>query len=622
MGRIYHVSKQGNDKNAGTQEMPFFTISRAAGIAEAGDTVIVHEGIYRESVSPANSGKNQSRRIVFCAAENEKAVIKGSEVITGWRNMDGISVAEIPKSLFGDYNPFAQLLDGDWLVEPIDPLLHTGMVYIDGRAMKEVCGKNEVVKTEMSFYAEVFDEKTVVYANFAGADPDKSEIEVNVRKTCFFPEITGINYITVRGFEMAQAATVWSPPTAQQFGMLGVNWSKGWIIEDNILHDSRCSAICVGKEISTGHNLYSRYHTKPGYQFQLETAFSAVHNGWDKETIGSHIIRNNIIYDCGQNGIVGNLGGAFSEIYSNHIYNIGNKHEFFGWEIAGIKLHAAIDTVIRDNVIHDCWLGTWLDWQAQGTRVTSNLYYGNEKDLFIEVTHGPHLIDNNIFASAVSLQNAAQGGAYINNIFMGEIIYYEVRDRSTPYHLNHSTELMGTAVVYGADDRFYQNIFVGNPGNNDEFMYYGTNYYNGCPVSMEEYIDRVRANGRGDIEVYYNVRQPAYIEKNIYINCAKPFDGEKENIVSETVNSNAVITEGSDIYLEINIPHDIEKIDTQIMSTENIPTPRISEHPFENPDGTLLFLDRDFFGRDRRIRNGIGPVSDIRAGYNKIKLNK
>lgn len=50
--------------------------------------------------------------------------------------------------------------------------------------------------------------------------------------------------------------------------------------------------------------------------------------GWSRETVGSHIIRNNIIYDCGQNAIVGNMGGAFSEIYGNHIYNIGNKHEF------------------------------------------------------------------------------------------------------------------------------------------------------------------------------------------------------------------------------------------------------------------------------------------------------
>ena len=50
----------------------------------------------------------------------------------------------------------------------------------------------------------------------------------------------------------------------------------------------------------------------------------------------------------------------FSQIYNNHIYNIAVKHEYFGYEIAGIKLHAAIDVQIHDNNIHDCTLGTCL----------------------------------------------------------------------------------------------------------------------------------------------------------------------------------------------------------------------------------------------------------------------
>ena len=59
-----------------------------------------------------------------------------------------------------------------------------------------------------------------------------------------------MNYITVRGFEMAQAASPWTPPTADQPGLLGAHWSKGWIIENNILHDAKCSGISLGKEAS------------------------------------------------------------------------------------------------------------------------------------------------------------------------------------------------------------------------------------------------------------------------------------------------------------------------------------------------------------------------------------
>ena len=41
MSRIYHVSVLGNDHSAGEESAPFRTISRAAALAEAGDTVTV-----------------------------------------------------------------------------------------------------------------------------------------------------------------------------------------------------------------------------------------------------------------------------------------------------------------------------------------------------------------------------------------------------------------------------------------------------------------------------------------------------------------------------------------------------------------------------------------------------
>ena len=87
-------------------------------------------------------------------------------------------------------------------------------------------------------------------------------------------EKTGLNYITVRNFEMAQAACPWTPPTADQPGLLG-QLSKGWIIENNIIHDAKCSGISLGKEASTGHNLSTLTHRKPGYQYQMEAVFRA-----------------------------------------------------------------------------------------------------------------------------------------------------------------------------------------------------------------------------------------------------------------------------------------------------------------------------------------------------------
>lgn len=51
-----HVSVKGNDKNDGSRSKPFRTISAAAQVAQPGDAITVHEGTYRERVTPPRGG--------------------------------------------------------------------------------------------------------------------------------------------------------------------------------------------------------------------------------------------------------------------------------------------------------------------------------------------------------------------------------------------------------------------------------------------------------------------------------------------------------------------------------------------------------------------------------------
>lgn len=67
-----HVSLSGCDSAHGTAEQPFRTISKAASIAMPGDTVTVHAGVYREWVSPANSGTKE-HRIIYQSAGDASA---------------------------------------------------------------------------------------------------------------------------------------------------------------------------------------------------------------------------------------------------------------------------------------------------------------------------------------------------------------------------------------------------------------------------------------------------------------------------------------------------------------------------------------------------------------------
>lgn len=638
MTNCIHVDKKGSDCGLGNVESPFLTIDKAALVAQPGDSIIVHEGIYREEITHINTGLSESRRISFEAAKDEQVIIKGSEEITGWQQIDGsIWKVEIDNKIFKDFNPFATKLFGDWLAVDNDKSL--GQVYLNDQSLFEVSEYEQLTDPKLVeetldhwtnkqvtydykdqsiyvWYTKVEKDITTIYVNFHDYNPNNEVTEINVRKSAFRPFKMHTNYITIRNFEIANVATQWSPPTAAQTGMIDTHWSKGWIIENNTLYNAVCSAIAIGKEISTGDNLNTYRKDKPGYQYQIETVFKAVNSDWNKETIGSHIVRNNVIHDCGQNAVVGHLGSAFSKIYNNHIYNIGNKREFFGYEIAGIKLHAAIDTQVYNNYVHNCSLGMWFDWQTQGTRISKNIFNDNTRDLFVEVSSGPYIVDNNILTADYALDNHAQGGAYVNNIINGEIVHRLMLDRATPYHVAHSTLIAGFAPVYGGDDRFFNNIFIGQEG----IPNVGTEIYNGYNTSLSEFKEAV-AKEEGDHESFHKIKQPVYIEDNAYFNKANQFNREDRNFINENVNLDlSIVEEGNDVYLNISIPESFIEFKGKVYDTETLPKVRIVDADFEDENGNSLTLNTDLNDELRENESMIGPLQTLATGNNKVKI--
>ncbi|WP_422116213.1 right-handed parallel beta-helix repeat-containing protein [Brachybacterium sp. UNK5269] len=653
MHQLLHVSISGSDDADGSPGAPLRTIGRAAELVRPGGTVRVHAGVYREWVRPQHGGLSETRRVTFEAAPGEHVVITGSEPVADWQRVEGdVWRTEVPNALFGDWNPFAEPVRGDWLVRPFDEPRHVGDVYVRGVSGYEVDSAEAVAipveraevlddwtgltvpvprpeSAPYQWHAAVGAETTVITALMPGVDPTAELVEISVRRSVFFPTEHHVDFVTVRGFELCHAATPWAPPTADQPGLIGPNWAKGWIIEDNHIHDAKCSAISLGKERTTGHNYSTERGDKPGYQYQLESVFSALQIGWDKEHIGSHVVRRNTIHDCGQNGIVGHLGCAFSVIEDNHIFRIGTKREFFGHEIAGIKLHAAIDTRIEHNRLHDCNLGLWLDWQTQGTRITRNVFHGNSRDLFVEVSHGPYVVDHNLLASPAAIEDRAQGGAYVHNLIGGTVQVEPVVDRATPYHVPHSTQVAGFAVTAAGDDRFIGNLFLGDPERpsfDPEGYFglvppqYGLAVFDAHPESFAAYLASVPHDPAKDHQRFIAPPQPVYIARNVYAAGNEPYVRESDPVRLEGPVPLALREDGEELHLEITVPAALARATLGPITGTDLEHVRFAGVDFEEDDGSPVRIERDLLGALRDEDSVTGPFAGLREGENSIRL--
>jgi len=234
-GRQYHVSAEGDDTDKGTAGAPFQTISKAAEVAQPGDVITVHEGTYRERINPPRGGRSGQKRIVYHAAPGQKVIVKGSEVIKGWQKVQNDTwKVNISNSFFGDFNPYSDLIGGDWF-NPKGRDHHTGAVYLNDHWLTEASGLDDVVKPigkTTLWFGQVDEANTTIWAQFRGINPNEAGVEINVRQAVFYPDRPGVNFITVSGLTMMHAATPWAPPTAEQIGLIGTHWSKGWIIEN------------------------------------------------------------------------------------------------------------------------------------------------------------------------------------------------------------------------------------------------------------------------------------------------------------------------------------------------------------------------------------------------------
>lgn len=401
-GRELHVDQgnvNGRDDGTGKINEPFKTISAAAKFAVPGDRILIHGGVYRESIHPARGGDGPSRLISYERYGDEEVIIKGSIVLEknrfetgkGWiyKSHEAYTNEDIQDTFkvwmytfsgkeFSGYNPFGMmniLHDREYLqyqkVNMDSHFKRRGMVFVNGKPLEQVLRPVDFQdKPEGAFWVE-HNGMRIHIRYPEGLNPENTETEACVKEQLFVPVNYGTGYIRLKGLCFMHAANGFPVP---QRGMVSSNRGHHWIIEECRMEWANSLGIDLGNEM---------WHTvnEPG--------------------LGYHIFRRNIIRNCGIAGLEA-LTAPSLLVEDNLFENIGWQNAEHAWESGAIKLHKAENCLIRRNVFRNIKSapGIWLDYLSnKNCRITHNLFTDittARGAIYVEVSRNLCMIDHNI----------------------------------------------------------------------------------------------------------------------------------------------------------------------------------------------------------------------------------
>jgi Right handed beta helix region/Chondroitinase B len=336
------------------------TVGEAVSHAQAGDTILVHGGIYRESVRIDKSG-TQDQPISIRAAEGEYVVLTGADHLTDWAKVPGeahVYATDWPHRFitWNEHNTHP----GDEFHRLIG---RCEQVFINAYPMRQVLTRDKLARG--TFFVDLDAKRLYVRpADNRDLTGNKARVEASARDRIL--SIKG-DHITIKGLRFRYAA----------------NRAQHGAVE--LAGDHLTVADCVFE-----------YTNSSGAEFTGEDI----------------TVRNCTFQHNGQ------LGFGASRAHRLHltgctVRNNNTKGFERGWEAGGDKICLARGVVLENSTfVENRGDGIWFDIGNEDCVVRNCLIAHNENaGIFYEISYGLHAHDNVIVANGLADSPGAWGAS-------------------------------------------------------------------------------------------------------------------------------------------------------------------------------------------------------------------
>lgn len=416
--RIWHVAPRplaGIDPNSQTR-----SIRNAAERIEPGDTILLHGGIYRETVMIDSSGL-ADHPITLRAAEGEYVVLTGADPVTEWTAIPG------EDRVYSTLWPHKFVAWNESHTHPDDEyhrlVGRCEQVFVNGYPLRQVLARERLGRG--TFFVDP--DAQLLYVQSADNQPldgGKAMVEASTRDRIL---IVKGNYVVVQGIRFRYAAN-----RAQQ-GAASFSGDHITVQDCVYEHTNSSGAEFTGQDIAIRNCVFQ-------HNGQLGFGASRAH----RLRLTGCTIRNN------------NIKG-----YDR------------GWEAGGDKICLTRGAILENSTfIENRGNGIWFDIGNEDCRVRNCLIaYNEDAGIFYEISYGLHAHDNVIVGNGFAFTPGAWGAAagisissspgcvIERNLILGNKEGFNFREqtRSTPRIDNKKSE-----PVWNHDEIVRNNVLAWN----------------------------------------------------------------------------------------------------------------------------------------------------------------